>query len=125
MGTKAAVAIANIFMHYFETKHIYNNNDIPKPHIYKRFIDDIFLIWTESRDSLTQFIDTLNTVHNSIKFTASISDTQIEFLDTKVLLINGILHTELFTKPTNAQAYLHRNSYHPNHIFKSLPYGDF
>ena len=125
MGTKAAVAIANIFMHYFETKHIYNNNDISKPHTYKRFIDDIFLIWTESRESLTHFIDSLNTVHHSIKFTASISDTQIEFLDTKVLLINGILHTELYTKPTNAQAYLHRNSYHPNHIFKSLPYGEF
>ena len=125
MGTKAAVAIANIFMHYFETRHIYNNKHISKPHIYKRFIDDIFMIWTKSRPELTQFIQTLNTTHNSIKFTASISDTQIEFLDTVVILQDGILQTELYIKPTNAQSYLHRNSYHPKHIFNSLPYGEF
>jgi hypothetical protein len=112
-------------MHYFETKHIYNNHLIPKPHIYKRFIDDIFIIWTKSKSDLTHFINTLNSTHDTIKFTANISDTKIEFLDTTVLLQNGFLHTELYIKPTNAQAYLHRNSYHPKHIFRSLPYGEF
>ena len=125
MGTKAAVAIANIFMHFFETTHIYNNQELTTPHLYKRFIDDIFIVWTKSREELDQFIATLNTVHRTIKFTANISDTKIEFLDTVVFLHEGSLTTELYIKPTNAQAYLHRNSYHPKHMFTSLPYGEF
>ena len=40
-------------------------------------------------------------------------------------ITNGSLETELFTKPTNPQAYLLRTSYHPRHTFKSLPYGEF
>lgn len=125
MGTKAAVAIANIFMHFFEDKHIFKNDELLKPILYKRFIDDIFMIWTHGPDTLNNFIQHLNTVHPTIKFTANISKTDLEFLDTKVTLHNGQLTTELFTKSTNAQAYLLRSSYHPRHTFTSLPYGEF
>ena len=125
MGTKAAVAIANIFMHFFELEKIFNNPEIIKPYLYKRFIDDIFMIWTQSRDELTEFINILNNCHNSIKFTASISDSRVEFLDTIVYLEQGMLKTELFIKPTNPLAYLLRTSYHPRHTFNSLPYGEF
>ena len=48
MGTKMAPAYANLFMGKLEQKFIY----IGKQHIqiWKRFIDNIFIIWTGSRE---------------------------------------------------------------------------
>ena len=43
MGTKMAVAFANIFMAYIETEIL--SKSIIKPLIWKRNIDDIFSLW--------------------------------------------------------------------------------
>ena len=45
------------------------------------------------------------------------------FLDTKVKLINGVIVTELYTKPTDQHLYLHSNSDHPGKTKKAIPYG--
>ena len=50
-----------------------------------RFIDDIFLIWKGDRDSLIHFLDYLNNVVPSIKFTHEISTDSVNFLETTVL----------------------------------------
>ena len=47
MGTALTPNYANLFMDRFETKAL--DNYPLKPLIWKRFIDDIFLIWTMVR----------------------------------------------------------------------------
>ena len=42
--------------------------------VWKRFIDDIFSLWTINRDRIEQFIEQANNHHPTIKFTAEISD---------------------------------------------------
>ena len=49
--------------------------------LYKRFIDDIIVVWTGPRDLLLEFINTLNTKDDRIKITFDISDSSIPFLD--------------------------------------------
>ena len=50
MGTKMAPAYANLFMGRLETQLI---NLAPEfIHIWERFIDDIFIIWTRTTDDL-------------------------------------------------------------------------
>ena len=44
MGTKMAPSYANLFMTRFEGKYVYTYPVQPK--LWKRFIDDIFLIWS-------------------------------------------------------------------------------
>ena len=63
MGTKMAPAYANLFMGKLEEKQ----QDLGKPHIlmWKRFIDDIFVIWTGSKTDFTSYMTNLNQVHNS------------------------------------------------------------
>ena len=79
MDTKLAPSNANLFMTKFEEEYVYTYPLQPK--LWKRFIDDIFLIWPHGIDSLLEFINHLNTVHSIIKFTRDISPTEISFLD--------------------------------------------
>ena len=79
MGTKCAVIYANLFMSHFEETHIYELIRGFCP-FYKRFIDDIFLLWNGSLDELNKIIEDLNTLHPTIKFNAKYSQPQSNFL---------------------------------------------
>ena len=69
-------------MDRFETKAL---DGYPlKPLTWKCFIDDIFMIWTNREDSLIKFIEYLNSLHETIKFTHEMSYTHFDFLDTTV-----------------------------------------
>ena len=45
MGTKVAPVYANLFLGKFEEENILNTNDSKNIIFYKRFLDDIFLLW--------------------------------------------------------------------------------
>ena len=55
MGTKMAVAFANIFMADIETKMISQSKT--KPIEWKRFIDDIFSLWDSDKKEINLFIE--------------------------------------------------------------------
>ena len=82
MGTKMAVAFANIFMVDIETEIL--SKSVIKPLIWKRYIDDIFSLWDVSKQDIDKFIRQANSHHPTIKFTAEISNTEATFLDTVV-----------------------------------------
>ena len=86
MGTKLAHSYANLFMTKFEQNHVYTYH--LQPTLWKRFIDDIFMIWPHGMDSLLEFIKHLNTEHPTIKFTSTISHTEVAFLDL-IIYIRG------------------------------------
>ncbi|XP_031575455.1 uncharacterized protein LOC116309059 [Actinia tenebrosa] len=67
MGTKMAVAFSIIFMAHLETKLL--SNSPYKPLVWKRFIDDVFSVWTLTEEEITKFVDFANNFHNTIKFT--------------------------------------------------------
>ena len=111
------------FMTKFEEKYVYTYPLQPKP--WKRFIDDIFMIWHHGMDSLLEFIDHLNIVHPSIKLTSDISDTEISFLDLTIYIQQSQLHTRLYTKTTYRHMYHNYFSEHPMSLKKSIPYSQF
>ena len=55
METKCAPTYANIFMEMFEESYTYHLIQ-EKCKLYLKYIDDIFLIWTETLDELNKFI---------------------------------------------------------------------
>ena len=74
------------------------------------------MIWTKGLDNLKIFIDYLNNIHSTIKFTSSHSSTNIPFLDVNVSLTNdGNTSTDLYTKPTDKHQHLLHSSCHPLH----------
>ena len=80
MGAKMAVSSANIFMSALETEIVYKSQH--KPLVWKRFIDDIFSLWSIDKEEIYSFIELANNHHPTIKFTAEVSDTETFFLDT-------------------------------------------
>jgi len=120
MGTKMAPNFANIFMADFEEKHILNK---PKrPMLYRRYIDDIFIIWTDTLTELEQLINNINQCHSTIKMTSELSKQSINYLDLTITIENNKLKTTSYFKPTNTFSYLPGTSHHPkatkNGIFK-------
>ena len=113
MGTKCATQYANLFMGKFEEWYI-----LPKIRdailLYCRFIDDIFFIWTGTVERLIKMTEELNKTHPTIKFDTQYSKETINFLDTTLTITKeGMLKTNIYSKPTDRKAYLHAKSYHP------------
>jgi hypothetical protein len=84
------------------------------------------MIWIGGEESLKKFLDEMNKVHDSIKFEGKYSREQIDFLDTTVKITKEkSLETTLYRKPTDRNAYLHYNSYHPLQQKNNIPYGQY
>ena len=100
MGTKCRPGYANIFMGWFEEKFIFplltNLSNL-----YQRFIDDIFLIWNDSRTEYDNFLKNINECHPSIKFEFEMSQTEINFLNTTVFKVDNKLRTKVYFKTTD------------------------
>ena len=80
---------------------------------YFRYINDIFLIWTGTKNELDQFFKNLNKKDPSTKFYNKASKNRIVFLDSEIYLHNGKLYTKIYRKETDRHHYLHIKSEHP------------
>ncbi|CAJ0931613.1 unnamed protein product, partial [Ranitomeya imitator] len=111
----------------FEEEVIYPN-DLFKAHCitWKRYIDDIFCIWTGTLDSLNEFFETLNHSWSGLSFTITKDTQQISFLDTMVIKdASGTLSTDLYRKPTDRNSLLYYTSLHPASTRNAIPRSQF
>ena len=69
----------------------------------------MFLLWEQGENELKSFLDKINEVHS----TAECSKTSINFLDVTVSLVEGVIETDLYVKPTDSDQYLQSSSCHP------------
>lgn len=113
MGTPFAVTAANAFMYHHE-------RDIVETHsryitLYKRFIDDIFVIWAGPHENLLEFLHAINTKDERIKITYEISESKISFLDLLLFKDSAskMLQYSTFQKPLNKYLYIPYESFHP------------
>jgi hypothetical protein len=138
MGTSFSVTYATIFMIWLETPII---NEF-RVHImlYKRYIDDILLIWLGSSAELCRFRARFGTANDHIKLEwqgtpSSVDATdparfnrhqhrKVDFLDLDIQVVTCSGSSEfafrLYRKPGNAYAYLPYGSYHARHVFRGL-----
>ena len=118
IGIKFAPPYPCIFMDYVETEFL--KTQAIKPWLWKRFIDDIFFIWTDSEKNLNKFLKDLNEFHPNLKFTYEKSKEKINFLDLVIKLKDGKIVTDLYCKPTDSHQYLYYDSCHAEHIKRSI-----
>jgi hypothetical protein len=115
MGSPMIPPYANIFMHMLEKDTIstYHQEIL----LYKRFIDDVFLITKNDPTTIQTIQNALNNLKPFINFIWTPPSLKIDFLD--ITIINDLKHsnfkTNTFQKPLNKYSYLPYKSYHtPN-----------
>ena len=141
MGTRCAPNYADIFMAVIDkcicklaAKH---GGGVYPLMLYKRFLDDILMIFTGSTAQLHEFLADINQIHPSIKFTLQhtkpdLPDTSescdcapadsIPFLDTSLSFKNNKIVSDLYRKPSDRVQYLLPSSCHPNHVHQNIPF---
>ena len=107
-------------MEYIETEFL--KAQIIKPWLWKRFIDDIFIIWTDSEKNLNKSLKDLNEFYRNLKFTHEKPQEKINFLDLIITISDCKIITDLYCKSTNSDQYLYFDLCHAEHIKNSLKY---
>ncbi|CAJ0964743.1 unnamed protein product [Ranitomeya imitator] len=127
MGYNVAPPYANSYMALFEEEIVY-----PDPlfqtycPFWRRYIDDVFCLWTGTPQTLDLFFHTLNTAWPGLTFTMTSNTEKVSFLDTLVFRDElGTLKTDLYTKPTDRNSLLHFHSLHPTATKRSIPRSQF
>ena len=101
MGSSLAPVPANIFMGFYESKWL-NEYNLKKRKCYLRYVDDILVAFHKEQDSLN-FLNFLNKMHPSIKFTIEKqSNHSIAFLD---VFISGIDNQNLTLQTYHKSTY--------------------
>ena len=89
------------------------------------FVDDITGIWDGTKADFMSWFEKFrlaSVAQFGLDFTCvvnSINDFS-QFLDIQYKIVDGVLVTDLFKKPTDANRYLYYNSFHPRHMFRSI-----
>ncbi|CAJ0946010.1 unnamed protein product [Ranitomeya imitator] len=128
MGSNMAPPYANIFMAAFEETYVYTHPLFQTHSVYwKRYIDDVFMIWRGGEDLLLRFVSDINTCVPNLSFSMQKSNVSINFfLDTMITLeADGNLDVDLYCKPTDKNSLLHYSSCHPRHVKQSLPISQY
>ena len=122
MGSPLGPALANIFMANFEKIWL---NACPvefKPRFYRRYVDDIFVLFSEPRH-VDLFQNFMNNKHRNIHFTYEQETADsFPFLDVKVTRENAKFTTSVYRKPTFSGVYSNFSSFIPTSYKFGLVY---
>ena len=93
------------------------------------YMDDSWLAWGGSLPELDEFIEKINKLSETIKFTYTASETEVQFLDLMIykgerFRTTNVLDIKCYTKPTETWCYLDRNSCHNPSVFKGFIRGE-
>ncbi|XP_072000817.1 uncharacterized protein [Engystomops pustulosus] len=82
-------------------------------------------VGTGTEETCMEFISELNDNNLNIKLIPQISENTVEFLDLGLSMDENKIKTSLYRKPTATNSVLHYDSFHPRHLKKAIPYGQF
>ena len=113
MASPLGLTFANIFLCFHEQIWLGSFPAEFKPVIYRRFVDNTFLLF-RSKEHIEKFCLYLNCQHPNITFTSEIDDkTSISFLDIKINRDNIRFLTSVYQKPTFSGVFTNFDSYIP------------
>ena len=113
MGFPLGHALANVFLCYHEKSWLQNCPSEFKPVTYRKYVDDIFLLFC-SKYLIEKFQNYLNRQHKNIKFTSETeNENSISFLDIKITRDNNKFMTSVYHKPTFSGVFTNFGSFIP------------
>ena len=117
MGSPLGPTMANVFLSFYEIKWLEQCPKEFKPVFYRRYVDDIFVLF-ESAEHLSKFRNYFNTCHPNMSFSfEQEKNGKLSFLDIEVSREKGKFVTTVYRKPTFSGVYTHFESFLPT-IYK-------
>ena len=101
MGNPISATLANIFLCNHESQWLDNCPPAFKPILYRRYVDDTFIIFKQKNDAIN-FFNYLNNQHPNVTFTKEEeNERKLPFLDVLVTKsLNNNLEMQVYRKPT-------------------------
>jgi hypothetical protein len=124
MGTNAAVSLANIYVGQIIDEYI---DSRPNTIYYRRYIDDLFILWKGDITLWHRAAYNINKLHPSIKIVFEPpSKTTTNFLDVSIHKSPTLAKftTTVFQKPLNKYNYITPSSCHAEHMFSGFIKGE-
>ena len=113
MGSPLGPTLADIFLGYHERRWLDNCPLTFKPVLYRRYIDDTFLLFRHE-SHIQNFLNYLNSQHQSIEFTCETENNcRLNFLDL-TFHRNTKFETSVFRKDSFTNLGMKFNSFIPN-----------
>ena len=92
---------------------------------WKRFRDDIFLVWPHSAEDLNLFFNYMNNIDRTkkIQFTMEVAEDVLEFLDLKLTFDKEYkrISVDIFAKATNSFTYVLPSTCFPKKSIENAP----
>ena len=111
MGSPLGPTLANAFLVHFEKNWLQNCPSDFKPHYYRRYVDDIFVLFTSPKH-LEAFRNFLNGRHANMSFTTEREkQNRMSFLDIAIICENKAFTTSVYRKPAVSGVYTHFDSF--------------
>ena len=126
MGTSCAVQFANLYFGWHEKEVILPTfkNALNRISFYKRFIDDVVLIWEGPCDADWHHMDHIYNSYGILKWEFP-EDTSrsVDFLDLTLIIKGNRIVTKTYQKPQNPYLYLPPHSAHAPGTMKGVIFG--
>ena len=128
MDTTMAPTLASVVVSHYEDRYL-KSHLLLLPLVWRRYIDDILVMWPHTMEGFLNFFDIFNCVYPKLRFTIEIFYIFIQFQDLTVskgfnFLRTGILSTSVYFKSTNTFSYLHGDSFIAKHVLKGIAIGE-
>ena len=111
MGSSLGPTLANIFLCYCKTTGLKNCPKSFKPVYYKRYVDEIFVLF-EKPEEVLRIVNYMNKRHKSIKFSFETEKDNFFFLlDVNIYREKDKFGTTVFRKDTFSDVYTNFSSF--------------
>jgi hypothetical protein len=114
MGSPLCSILAEIFLQDLEQNRLRHLLEDKKIVYYNRYIDDIFMIYDQTKITPQTILEQFNIQHKDLKFTINEEmDNQITYLDLNLTNKRGQIEMEVYRKPTTMDLMINNSSCHP------------
>lgn len=120
MGTPMAPYLASLYMHHLED----SISPAAGIRLWKRYIDDIIVVFTGEEKTLVAFMDAYAKLHPLIKVNWVKSQLRCEFLDLYITHDDDSMYYRTHQKVFNKYLYIPKSSFHTQNQLKSWINGE-
>ena len=122
MGSHMSCSYSDIAMYKFDLKALNYKAGLL---CWKRFRDDVFVLWSQSLEELNKFFDFMNSIDTSgkIKFTISVANqSTLEFLNLRLHITEqNKICVDVYAKATNSFTYVLPSTRYPKRNINNIP----